>query len=341
MLTAGVVFGAPVLAGQRFDPQGFLVGINLIWLLVALIITPLVFAVYLWLPDAIARMFNTLKNNGTVGQPRLSERSLETYDDFLNKFVASTDNRLYMAVALIVVVVYLLDRFLVAFPASVSRPLLAAHPSWVVYVFLLAFSPTAYAGVLSLIRLLVALVFTNWLFRLFHVQVNPLHPDGCGGLGTIGQMLAVSLLIATALGLTAAGIGVAYLSVGLDLLSNYEPVGAGVLYLIFTPLALIGWLWLPHRAMIDARDIRLQPLADEFLQTIEQSTRSARDDTAAIKSTTEKLDELKRQYGLLREVFPTWPIQIALLRSLVAVASMPLISGLIPIVVNSIVGILK
>lgn len=341
IITAGVVLGIPILAGYRFDLRSFWISIDLIWLLATLIMTPMVLAVYLWVPNAIARLFNTLKDNGTIGERRLGEHGPESYEDFLNQLVAWTDNRLNVVVALMVVIAYLLDRFLVAFPATLSTPLLAGRPHWVVFVILLAFSPTAYAGVLSLLRLLVALIFTNRLFRLFHIRVNPLHPDGSGGLGTIGQMLTVSVLIATALGLTATFIGILYLLVGLDLLSNYEPVSAGVLYLVFTPLALIGWLWSPHQAMINVRNAKLQPLADEFLQTVEQSTALSRDEIVAIKSTTDKLAELKRRYELLKAVFPVWPIDIGLLSRLVAVASIPLISGLISSLVNLVVGLLK
>ena len=50
---------------------------------------------------------------------------------------------------------------------------------------------------LSIARLVLALVFTNWLFYTFTIQIKPLHPDSSGGLGALGRLLWISVLIST------------------------------------------------------------------------------------------------------------------------------------------------
>jgi hypothetical protein len=342
LLAGGDLFGLAALAGERFGLRDVLMGDELRSLLQTLVIVPIGFALYLWLPNAIADLFNTLQANGIIDKRRPDRPGPESYEDFMKESVTWADSRWWVVGALISVALYWLYRLLVTHPAE----FLALSPAWRqlwlrVATLLLADSPGLYAAFFIIVRLLVVLVFTNRLFHLFYIRVNPLHPDGCAGLGVLGRLLTVSVLIATALGAAAVGMSISLLSTGIHPLSRLENVILGAGYVIFTPLLLIGWLASPHRAMKEARDATLQPLADEFQRAIAQAVPSAQDDAAAIKADTDRLAGLKRRYELLRDSFPIWPIRIQLLRSLVATAILPLISSLIPLVSNAIVGLFK
>jgi hypothetical protein len=311
-------------------------------LLQTLVIVPIGFALYLWFPNAIADLLNTLQANGIIDKRRPDRPGPESYEDFMKELVTWADSRWWVVGALISVALYWLYRLLVTHPAEFPTLSSAWRQPWLrVATLLLADSPGLYAAFFVIVRLLVVLVFTNRLFHLFHIRVNPLHPDGCAGLGVLGRLLTVSVLIATALGAAAVGMSISLLSTGIHPLSRLENVILGAGYVVFTPLLLIGWLASPHRAMKKARDATLQPLADEFQRAIAQAVPSAQDDAAAIKADTDRLAELKRRYELLRDSFPIWPIRIQLLRSLVATAILPLISSLIPLVSNAIVGLFK
>ena len=342
LLAGGDLFGLAALAGERFGLRDVLMGDELRALLQALVVVPIGFALYLWLPNTIADLFNTLKANGAIVERRPNRPGPRSYEDFLKKLIAWADSRWWVVGALMFVALYWLYRLLVTYPAEFSKLSPAWRQPWLrVATLLFAHSPNLYAAFFIVVRLLVVLVFTNRLFVLFYIRVNPLHPDGCAGLGILGRMLTASVLIVTALGAASVGMNISLRSAGIHPLSRLESVILGASYVVLTPLLLIGWLASPHRAMKEARDATLQPLADEFQRAIAQAVPSAQDDAAAIKADTDRLSEIKRRYELLRDSFPIWPIRIQLLRSLVATAVLPLISSLIPLVSNAIVGLFK
>jgi hypothetical protein len=339
LLAGGDLFGLAALAGERFGVRDVLMGDQLPSLFQTLVVVPIGFALYLWLPNAIADLFNTLKANGAIGERRPDRPGPESYEGFTKKLVAWADSRWWVVGALMFVALYWLYRLLITYPAEFSTLSPAWRQPWLrVATLLLAHSPGMYAAFYVIVRLLVVSVFTNRLFHLFYMRVNPLHPDGCGGLGVLGRLLTVSVLIATALG--AAWVG-GVLSAGIHSLLRLEVVILGACYVVFTPLLLIGWLASPHRAMKEARDAALQPLADEFQRAIAQAVPSAQDDAAAIKAGTDRLAELKRRYEFLRDSFPVWPMRTQPLRSLVGTAVLPLISSLIPLVSNAVIGLFK
>ena len=334
--TSLVVFGGHILAGYRFDLRSLLAGFDLTWVLVSLVIVPLVFMAYLWMPQVIVDIFNSLEENKMVSRKPLSdiETGTDSYEDLLQQLTATVSSRRVTIVGLMAIVIYWVYTLQVVVPITLSIPFLAWRPLWLIVLILFILSPSIYVGVLTLVRMLILLTFTNKLFRLFDLQINPLHPDGCGGLGSLGRILAISLLIATFLGATAIGISIAYVSVGLDPLSHLEPVAAAVLYVTLTPIILIAWLWMPHRAMLASRNATLQPLAAEFLRTIHQSKTLAKEHVDKIKKATDELTEIRRQYDLIIDIFPLWPIRLGLLRGLVATASLPLVTSVVSITVD-------
>jgi hypothetical protein len=190
-----------------------------------------------------------------------------------------------------------------------------------------------YAVSVSVVRLLLALVFTNWLFYLFTIQIKPLHPDGSGGLGALGRILWVSVVIML---WDALLLGAALLGSNLHWFSSPEIILMGAIYVALTPSLLIGWLVFPHRVMVRARDEALQPLADEFQQALMQSVSSGEHDMRTLVTGTRRLAVLKQRYDLVRDTFPTWPLEIRALSRLAVTVILPivvsLLASLIPLV---------
>ena len=337
IVTSLVIFGGHILAGYRYDLRSLLTGFDLTWVLVSLVIVPLVFMAYLWMPAMIVEIFNSLEvNNMIISKPQSDiETDPDTYKDLLKELAATVSSPWITLVGFAGVVIYWLYTLQVVVPITLTIPFLARRPVWLIVLILVILSPAVYAGVLTLIRMLILITFTNKLFKRFELQINPLHPDGCGGLGSLGRVLAISMLMATFLGATAVGISIAYRSVGLDPLSHLEPLGAAILYVTLTPIILIAWLWTPHNAMLASRNATLQPLAAEFLQTIQQSKTLVKEDIDKIKRSTDKLTEIRRQYELIVDTFPVWPIRLGLLRSLVATASLPFLTSIISVIVDT------
>ncbi|HTK08456.1 MAG TPA: hypothetical protein VL485_14900 [Ktedonobacteraceae bacterium] len=308
-------------------------------LLQALIAFPLLAFQCLRLPAAIADLFNSLRARNIVGDCRDDQSVTKTYAQFLQRLVAQVDSPWWTVGAIVLVVAYAVYRLIsVDQFTSVLQPRVPmVDPVEVTQQtqqfmyrigFLVLYSIMLYSAFIAIARMLVALLNTSALFRTFKINVNPLHPDGSGGLGTIEQMLGVSVGIVTTIGIIALLVNASFLAIpkaSTSGISLWEAAIVGLLYLSLAPTLLLGWLFAPHQVMQDARDAVLQPLADQFQATINSTTPSSSEDAGEIKRGTDRMAELKRRYDLLQETFPIWPAQIQVVRRMFATLSLPAI----------------
>ncbi len=286
---------------------------------------PLLVMIYLLIPASIARLFNTLRANRVIGESRRERAGSESYEDFVRQLVTWMDKSWWAAMGLVVVVLYLFCRLLLI---ELHNP--SSVPFWLRACALVMWLPLMYATLMSVVRLLLTLVFTNWLFYRFTILVKPLHPDGSGGLGALGHLLWLSVGI---MFWDALLLSTALVTSHMTLFSFLEILPLAAIYVSLTPSLLIGWLYLPHRVMVKARDEALLPLTEEFRQTFQQTMPSVGDDTASIVAGTSRLAALKQRYDLVQETFPTWPVEVQDLRRLVATGSLPaLLPLLLPLV---------
>jgi hypothetical protein len=281
----------------------------------------LFYTVYLSLPQAIADLFNTLRTNGIIGEPLQDQPGSTTYAGFLSELVSWADSTWWLAGVLPFVALYFLYRFLVRTP-QIAHAGFLAPPFWLQVVNALLDVTVAYTAFLSVVRLVVALVFTRRLFRSFMIQVKPLHPDGRGGLGIMRHILWMNagMMLAAAM---------AFFEADWLLSSPVDEVVLTAAYVVLVPALLLGWLVLPHQAMVKARDAELQPLVDEFQQALKETTPSAKDDAKIIDAGIERLSALKRRYEFLCSIFPTWPLELREMHQLIVALSLP---ALIPLV---------
>ena len=290
-------------------------------LLQTFVLFPFLFLIYLLVPASIAGLFNTLRTNGVIGEHRRPQSGAQTYETFVQQLVTWVDRSWWTAAILVIVVFYALYRLLLLEPGSPSPV-----PYWMRVSAIVIYLPLMYATGMSVVRLLLAVVFTNWLFYLFTLQVKPLHSDGSGGLGALGRLLwiSVGIMLWEALLLSAT-----WLSRNLHWLSFPEMLLLGAMYVILTPALLLGWLVFPHRVMVRARDEALQPLVDEFQQALTQSLLSVEHDIRSAIAGTRQLAALKQRYDLVRDTFPTWPLEISALGRVGVTVVLPLMLPLI------------
>ncbi|GCF09237.1 hypothetical protein [Dictyobacter arantiisoli] len=286
------------------------------------ILFPFLSLIYTLIPNAIVKLFNTLATNGVIGHARKDRPGGETYAAFKQQLVYWIDNSWWTVAITIVVVLYILTRlFLRELPAQnnpIPYPLRA--------IVIIAYAPLMFATGMSVIRLVIVLIFTNRLFYFFTLQIQPIHPDGSGGLGIlesllwlcVGMMLwVVTLLIAMILVQKLSG------------LSYAEMFLLGAIYIALIPTLLIGWLIFPHRMMVQARNEALQPLMVEYQHALIQSLSSGTQDTQSIAAETLHLETLKKRYDLVYNLFPVWPLDTNTLSRAGATVIIPIILPLI------------
>ena len=292
----------------------------------AFVIFPLCVVLYFAVPDFLAKPFMILEQSNSIGESL--DHEVGPYSQFREKMISSMGNFAWMGLAVFTILYYWYYRLFTNVPSDPSQLLPEGIRTGMRIVLLLIYTPLLYMGVLTLGRIFVGIPFIGRFFRSFKIQINPLSPDGAGGIGFVGQMLVTSALIATAFGVAATGLVYINLAAGNKPLGRMEIIILGLVYLVLTPFLFYSLLWSPHRALIKAREDALKPLAEEYQQVSMQDIHSKKKNVDAIKSKTDHLIEIKRQYQLIEETFPVWPLDIRSLRSLLATSVLPAVSTL-------------
>jgi len=312
VLSLGIYIVADALAGVPFTPRHFLIAI------LSLFSTVLFFWIYFHLPTYIARLFNILVDNQIllVNSPR--KTALASYQGFLKQFSDRIDSYVWLLLSLPFIVAYPAYRLFVV-PYVSSSPV----PFWLRILGELIDLFIGYAVVLSIVRILVTLFFLNQSFDWFNIRINPLHPDGAGGLGILREVMwnSAGIMLGVALSFYEDSL---LTSRVLDILLLI------VAYAALIPLLFLSWLFIPHRAMLRDRETVLQPLTEEFNKVLSEMTPVANAKTAQIAADTERLTELTKRYALWRDTFPVWPIEVAQIRQLMVAFILP---GLVPLLI--------
>jgi hypothetical protein len=271
----------------------------------------LFFTAYIWLPDAVCFLFNSLKENEVLDTSN-PKKYLVSYESFYKLFLFWMNRKIWPIGTLIFILLYLLNRYLASGPPFINQV-----PAWLQIVTAILDGLIAYCAFMSVIRFIISMIFVNYLFHSFPIHVNPLHPDGCGGLGVMHRVLWITVTIILGTTLTF------YETVMISVANNIPSSGldAAVLiiaYLILAPSLLMGWLAFPHHLMLKDRQATLLPLVNEFQQIATKSVLVTEEETPKILADTDRLSAIKRRYELLDETFPTWPVEIRQMRNIIA-----------------------
>jgi len=291
-------------------------------LLQVFLVYPIILLIYLHLPDGLANVFNQLHTNQVIGPRRINSSGPKTYHDTV-RLLTIWMGKWWSIWAVVLMVLYLSYRIPV-----IEIPNQGSIPLWLRCLDLAVFAPVIYVCILCVMRMVATFVAINWLLWTFTVRVRPLHPDGSGGLGVLTKLmwLSIVMLLWDAL-LLYSGL----ISSNVNVFSSFEISLLATIYIALVPLVLLGWTFLPHLAMVKARDSYLQPLADELYQLLTQNMHSEHVDTSTMKATTDHLSELERRINFVRTTFPIWPVELQTLgRLIVAVILPPLIAFILP-----------
>jgi hypothetical protein len=165
-----------------------------------------------------------------------------------------------------------------------------------------------------------------------NIQLAPLHPDNCGGLGGISKYSNKIALGIGSVGLLLSAATVMELQNG-SLPDAYPVILGIVTYLILAPLFFFLPLGTAHDAMQEAKDAELLKLADRFRLVYDSVKNSADQSSKKFNDELSKLENVKKLYSLA-ESFPVWPFDVQNLRRFLAVVTTPLLPALISIINN-------
>lgn len=290
----------------------------------------LCYIAYLWMPDTIAQLFNTLWYDDVLDQSIDTQNVAKSYTKFIQDLSFWMNRPLWPIGTFIFIIIYLVNRYLVNGP-----PFLAYVPLWLQLVTAVLDIIIAYNAIMCIIRLLITLFFSNRLFRSFTIHVKPLHPDGAGGLGVMRNIVWFSVIIIMATTLTF--FNTIQLTTDRNTFSSsLDIIGLIAAYVILTPSLILGWLILPHSLMLKERDKVLKPLVDEFQAITEHPQNLEMAETASILADNDRLSAITHRYSLINDSFPKWPLEVSQIRRLIATLSIPAFLTLIPYIINFI-----
>jgi len=290
----------------------------------------LFYIAYLWMPDTIAQLFNTLWYDDVLDQSIDSQIVATSYTKFIKDLSFWMNRPLWPIGTLIFIIIYLVNRYLVNGP-----PFLTYVPLWLQLVTAVLDVIIAYSAILCIIRLLITLVFANRLFSSFTIHVKPLHPDGAGGLGVMRNVVWFSAIIIVATTLTFFNT-IQLMTNRNTFSSTLDIIALIAAYVILTPSLILGWLIMPHSLMLKERDKALKPLVDEFQAITEHPQTIEKAETASILADNDRLSAIKHRYSLINDSFPIWPLEVSQIRRLIATLSIPALLSLIPFIIEFI-----
>jgi hypothetical protein len=312
---------AAILPIDRWNGRDFFSPIQLLLFTAAYLI---MIGTYLSLPSAMADLFNSLWENGVIGDGQADTLGSLSYQEFVEKQVLWIHSRWWAAIALLAATLNPL--FIVFAHPEMVRSI----PLWLECITVFIVVAGNYGIVLVFIWLLMIAITTHRLFRTFTVRVKPLHPDGSGGLGLFNRLLWIAIPLVVIAGCAAP----AFWGSASTQSDRILILGDVVFYLLAAMLPLRAWLALPHQAMVQARNKLLQPLTNEYEQTLGEMLSGARGDVTAIREGTERLAALRKSYEEVRDSIPTWPIEIMQFRGLVTLLILPVLLTLLPLLLG-------
>jgi len=231
-------------------------------------------------------------------------------------------------VALLVLLVFWVNEFLIAWPEqfSISREYWF-EIKWYLPIHILVWSISLYVLFLFVLRQVIFILGMARLFNKSEIEVKPLDPDECGGLGVIGNFIKSSILFAVGLGFIAVLFALEVYWTGSDVLRRTDVLALFSLYVILIPFCLLVPVFSTRNAMLRAHQRVLSPIADEFQAALSPVQSKIPQDSSDLKELNEKLEQLQRYRETILQSYPTSPLPLGVLRKFSITATIPFLSG--------------
>jgi hypothetical protein len=191
---------------------------------------------------------------------------------------------------------------------------------------------TWYLLTIAVIEELQLIVLLHSYFRSPDLELHPLHPDRCGGLGPLNRH---ALVFSYFIGVCAFGLGLlTFLSIHEGRFPYEYTLHAGIaLYVIGAPCLFFATLGSAHQAMLSARTHLLGRIGAQFQTVYHALQASLSDAPGPLHSHVEHLEVLKKLYRTT-ERFPVWPFDWSHLRRFGLSVGSPILGVALPQIVN-------
>lgn len=319
------------------------------WYVVALswVVMPAVLAFYPWVTRVSGSLFADLYIAGVVQRDYNEVRNLVCQSPASVKNHICDKRWTYAAIGVALVAVSIWT-----YTGLVGRdwditPYIG-HGIWLHFVLLI---PAALVGNYMLYIVVAReIAIIRGLYRLFNegrggdkeverVNVQPWHPDGCGGLGQLRDyairfsyflaMVAVVLLLFTYISIDDYGFR--------DSLITDPGMWAGIVaYIVLAPGLFFLTLGSAHRAMLSEKRSHLHQISNQLDREYQNTRANLSADSAVLGASLDKIRRLHDLYDLTVK-FPVWPFDLATLRRFGTAVVAPFITVALPVGIERVI----
>jgi hypothetical protein len=294
------------------------------WIWVLFII-PVVLGYYLWSFQAIDRVIQNLEASDVLDIDEteieaINQIALNAYKPRWRKFLAITS-------AVIFSLFVCLTRF------KLSNSWTASHPLVISIITLVTFV-VVYMGSVLVLNLIANIWILHHILKRElkrkEFNINPLHPDRCGGLRSLSEYALKTAYLVAVLSIMTGFIMFQFITRG-DAQSYWFIYLIIPLDILLSIVCFLGPLVAAHRGMQKAKEELLHEIAKQFQVDYAQIHSSLTGDAADLKKGAEKIKELREFYTLTNE-FPVWPFDVKTFQRFLLTVSaslFPLLLGLL------------
>ena len=288
---------------------------------------------FLWMPQGIYGVLEGLGSSRVIMIPDTQRGADDSFSDFVQRFDRSYSHWIWTVVCIVSAIAFV----------AIIVPVHRTYNNWVssnefafwyieFFWFLLCFIVC-----LLIIRCGIAIVWFNRLFREFQIDVRVLHPDGAGGLSSLGSFsVKVGYLIGVdGFAVVVATLTQSYLVTGQfsDLTLNPPLIIILAAYLLLSPVAFFAPIGSAHSAMKMAKHRFTLQVADQFEADFAKMQSLLRSDSEELEKSIKKVKQL-REIHAMSSKFPVWPFNVeSIVRFFPSILS-PIVLALIPTVID-------
>jgi len=311
LLTAGVtntLWSHPDQTGM-FQNQFF-------WI-TTILFNPFIIGYYLWSFKAISRLIQTLDESDVVDIDRAKI-------DRMSALIYYRKGRNLWAIASAAC----LGLIVCVTKAPVSESWTSSTPLATLAITINTFV-IVYAGTILILNLIDNIRILHRLLKSKKLNVNPLHPDRCGGLKFLSDYSIKTAYLWIWIGAILIAYEVKYITQSIE--THYQYIGIiTLIYVLLSGTCFFFPLLTVHRGMEKAKKELLYKIARQFEADYAIICNNLDEEAEVLKKRTEKMRELKTFYTLTDE-FPVWPFDVQIFRRYLLTVPTPLIVPLIGI----------
>lgn len=337
IISAIVLLNVPVIIAAKLNSILFStssrVGLlnDYSWWFLQLTSVPATVFYFFWLPDGILGVVIGLKNNKAL----MAEGNDDSdFDNFLEEFDRTYSHWAWVVSSSILIIIFM---FFFSVPEQRTFVIWQTSSPFLFWYTIFFWAFFFFLGLLGVIRVIIAILWFNRLFKRFRVDVRVLHPDGAGGLSPLGEF---SVKIGYLIGI----YGVASVSATLSesyitttkfagpMLSN-ALIPLLLVYVILAPIVFFAPIGAARSAMKAAKNEFILQIADQFEIETRRLQSFLVSDSNELKKSLERIEQLQKIHSIATK-FPVWPFNVENIIRFFSAISSPFVLGIISLVID-------